>query len=613
MGNPLRSLSQWQMAADRAPYLDESLNGYISYRAAAERLPTSFVITSLADIQYGHRSELVRGANGLDNVADCLQADLSDLQARTYPLHTDGRRRMFFAAPIERTSIEHYTRRFSPTSLHTAPYHRAIWSLRPLPYCSETGELLQDKCPRCGETQRWLHANGIENCDFCGSSLLEAAPIPLPEEICADLYMAAGLIHPDLARRAEAAAQLPEQIRSIGSGPAFDLLVALAGIANPTIRSTRPRRAIRTTAEALPICRAMAPAWAMLKGWPESFERFIADRLAQRRGRFGDGNAGATQDFFEFANAQTIAQPVAQLIERARERVTQNRSTGLDAKETAVVTGLKATHLVNLRRAGHLQAVFHLDGDRPHPLIDKAAAQRLADLLRSSLRIEDAALQLGTSYNGVEQLLCLGYLDSVCPIVDVGGESEIRVCSASLGRFINSIEDKLAAGFGVDAVPLAKALVGIPGLRAWGPILANISRRKFSAYYRSRTGSLVDRILVRRTDIPVLRSIVFNRDRYPNFRFSCTMTKKDAAVALNLQSRHSTPLLASWPSNGGGERTVPVADVERLASAYVSAAELAARLGMNGRAAAAAAERVGLQRASLAGYDRKAVDDLFSR
>lgn len=156
---PLRDTTRasWTIRRPLPPIEGESLDGFIGRVAAHNLLDNAHTITSEGGVGYGHRPDLsTRGWDGLPAVAECLQVDVSHLQARSYPLANSARDlRLFFGTPIERRHLETRTRRFSPGSLSLSAHHRALWQLRIFPFCIETWEYLIDRCPRCNALQRW--------------------------------------------------------------------------------------------------------------------------------------------------------------------------------------------------------------------------------------------------------------------------------------------------------------------------------------------------------------------------------------------------------------------------------------------------------------------------
>lgn len=604
----LRSVSQWHMRPGRTPFVDESLYGYIAARAAEERIPTTLVITSLAGAKYGHRPEALLGNLELDNVADCLRVDRADLNRRTHPLLDDKISRIFFGLPISRFTMELRVRSYSPSALKIAPYHRALWALRALPVCVETGELLQDTCPFCNAIQRWHHANGIDRCDYCAQSLAEAQVQTVPNEMLRHLRGIAEFIHPAPERRTAAMELMPKQVQEMGPATAFDLLVILAGVVNPALRLGK-KIGFKLDSCQFERCAAMATAWETFCSWPDGFKHLIAERLASRPTRFGDGNRRATIDFFE-RSARRDPPGVNEAIQKLRKDVTSGRSEAYNVVEAVEATGLRMDRILDLRRQLVIKPVFYLQDRVAHPLLDKASVEAVNRQVRRTVYLQRVAIELGITMHGVEQLAALGCL-RIRPCLESDAREGLYFCRDSLDEFLAPIWDSPSPPRGVETVLLRRALRGTPALKAWGPVLQVLSNRETPCYVERSKGWLTDRISVRISDLPQLQALAFYRDRYPDFPFGPLMSKKDATTSLDLHPRLAEPLFAEWPSDNGPNPTVPVSAVEEIARSFVGPQEIALKLNISLNSAMKLARKVKLERVSPAGYLRARAADLL--
>jgi len=608
MGSSHRSIAPWRARPERAPHEDESLNGYLAFRAAKERLPTVTPITSLAGTRYGHRPDVALSGEGLDEIGDCLQVEPGVLAARVHPVVSEdghGQRRWFFGVPLDRRLIGHYVRSFSPAALARSPHHRAIWCVRPLPFCTERWEVLTDLCPsrHCGARQSWLRTNGIDRCDSCAASLLDAPVERVPDEIRSSLRLLAGMIHPDPARRAMSLARLPEQVQEMGPGPVFELAVAVAGFVDPDLRASHHARLLRSDAPPLAVCRAMAEAWTILSRWPDGLEQRAADALAERVGRFGDGNRGATVDLLRLSRSEAAPVELTATLSALDARLRANRHLGLDCKTAAAATGLRPTRVVELRRAGVLPAIFHLDGERAHPLIAGDAVARLADQLRGTVEMGAAAVTLGIPRYGVEQLAHLGLLEVVQVDATSSGLNVPRISRGSLERLAAQVAAAGRAKTDGTRHPLATALGGLPGHKPWGRAVAAVTQGTIGCFVEEGDEPLATRVMLDDPGRMRLRALRCEPADGQSSHFA-VMSKKDAAEVLNLHARHALPLLDRWLTPEDREAAVPVAEVVALADAYVSTAELCSMLRMQPTALRHEAQRMGLKRASQAGFRR---------
>lgn len=510
--------------------------------------------------------------------------------------------------PISRFSIELQVRSFSPIALKAAPYHRALWALRVLPVCVETGELLHSTCPFCKAEQRWHHANGLDRCDFCAQSLTEAPSATVPEEMLTHLRGIAQFIHPDASKRSAAMSLMPEQVQEMGVATAFDLLVLLAGVVNPAIRLGR-KIGFALDSDRFDRCAAMATAWEAFCNWPDGFKDLIAERLACRPTRFGDGNNRATIDFFQRTGRQEPLN-VHQAIQTLRKDVSSGRSEAYNVLEAMDATGLAMDRILDLRRQLIIKPVFYLQKRTAHPLLDKASVDAVNLQVRRTVHLQRIAIELGITMHGVEQLAAMGCL-RILPCLKSDARDGLYLCRDSLDVFLAPIRESLPPPRGVETVLLRKALIGTPALKAWGPVLQMLSDRVVPCYVQREEGWLADRMCVRVSDLPKLQAAVFYRDRYPDFPFGTLMSKKDATTSLDIHARLAQPLFAEWPSDNGPDPTVPVSVVMAIAQEFVGPQEIALKLDMSVKAATILARKVGLERISPAGYLRTEAAELL--
>jgi hypothetical protein len=90
------------------------------------------------------------------------------------------------------------------------------------------------------------------------------------------------------------------------------------------------------------------------------------------------------------------------------------------------------------------------------------------------------------------------------------------------------------------------------------------------------------------------------------------MTRNDAGETLNLQHKEYTPLLKTYATPGrNGDRIIPVADVERLATQLIGTAEVALRLGLSTGSAFHRLRRLGLGTVRSFLWSRSSVERLL--
>lgn len=609
---PTFPTAPWRVSTVRLPFPGESADGLLARVAAGEFATRMFEFTSMAGAEFTHRATLSRqDAVGIAMVADCLRIDPGDLAQRCTvepggPQRT--RKNAFFGTSIDSLHVVTTVRRFAPGSLGNSEHHRALWMLRPFPFCEETWEFLAQDCPNphCRITQGWRVTNGIGLCDSCGEPLARAQTETVPHALRVELRNAVGLVHPDPERRSQSLKLLPREIARLGPSGLLDLICAVAGVVDPDVRYRGSKRAIDSNAGHDRVAAAIAGAWSVLSTWPEGFERLVGDRLATRVGRFGDGNCGATLDFLSLPSRTALAADLASVIRRMRERLTDNAADGYHIRDAATRAGSTAGGMAAARRRGEVPTVFHLQGQRPLPLIGRAAIDAMTSGLRTPHRY--AASDLGITFRSIEELILVGLLDAGEP--PLGRTAVDAVTRASLQELTDKIR-RAASPARPDAIPLRQAMRIIGGrLKPWAPAIRAMLEGCLTFHLSDIAAPLMNRVTVPRSAVTIIADLedVAEDSARP---FATMMSKADAADALNLTSRQYELVLGDWPSSNGWERTVPVAAVEDMLRRLVSASEVAYRLGI---AAAAVRWRMSdhdISRLSDAGYDRAAFEEAF--
>lgn len=596
----------------RGPLPGESLNGYVAYRAAAAMMPDTLVFG-----RGGDASDVMLARFGVDmdsgihDLAQILDVDEAVLDGIAHHRVGEGRpgRRRIAHAVVDARLMHRRSRMFAPKSLSNSPHHRAAWQVRTLPFCDETWEMLIDRCPQawCLARQGWRHAKGVDRCDQCGSSLAEASVSLVPDESRGPLRAIAGLVHHDAARVLESVSALPPPLRHAPPGDLMELACAVAGFVDPQIRAFTARF-LRLDADPSDVCRAMAGAWSVMQGWPSAAADLAGERLGARMGRLGDGNAGATLDLLELADPGGAPATLRAAVGLLRETLTGNAGEGLRLREVAGHTGLRSSDLIRHRKNGDLRTIFHLNGTRVVPMIARESVERLQSAWGEGVAIKLVAASLGTTTNGVEQMLRDGL------IVEAGNDAafaktdKIRVDRRSLEAFVATIEDKakpaLDEAFPCTMTHMAAGMGG--GLKPW------------SAWFRALVGGgtsftidegdepLAQRLRLSAEGADGLRALPCNDLRGRPFRSS--MSRGDAVVTLNLHPRHMRKAFAAWPA----AEALPVTEIVGLSRRYVAPSELAALLSHPVMAVAGLMRRVQVPRTPW-GYDRIAAVSAGSR
>lgn len=560
----------------------QSLGGLVLEAAAALGERTIRGVLAEADsslIDLMHHSI---GPDELALVAGCLDLEPAELIARRHAVPADDRqRRSLFGVPIDARLLERRTRRFSPATLREAVWHRASWQLRPFPFCEASWTFVTDKCHACGTVQGWSRTWGPELCDRCATTLSEGSTNAVPLELRRALHLAVGLLHHDGSRRAESLGALPEALRTLGPDGCMDLLCAVAGVVDPSIRMQKQQHLLAAAADPLAVTKAVAQAWDLVEGWPDAFLSECDGRLARRVGRFGDGNRGATQFFLGLAERDAVPRPLRQTVEDLLDVVADRQTRHVDARGFSKASGVTAGRIARSRRAGLVSSVIGLnDKGWITPMLPTSEAKRSRRRAAEGIMVERAAARIGCTYRAVEELAALGVLIASPDVVDNSQPDRRKIEIASLEGLFDRLPRRSASpddgGFNVS---LKRAMWSVGGrLKPWSATFVALLDGRIPFALLPGEEPLTSRLLLRACALPVLQRLLNAFDDLDP-RFADQMSKSDAFGVLNTEGRVADGLLDGWESLQGLYRTVPAADVLRLAKRLVSRRELAARIG----------------------------------
>ena len=596
----------------RLPVAGESLYGYLAQMVADNGLDRVALLSGESDRDHGHRPHLMTTAQDeLTGIATTLGIDLAELELRSHlVLQGDPGRRAFFGTTIARADLRQRVRFFSPAALATEPHHRALWLLR-IPFDTETGEILISDCGLCGRTQRWRHTAGVAYCDGCGDSLIR--PVTrICDVLLPEVALAVGLTDPDPDKRAASLALLPCEIAALGPASAYELLLRLIPVMEPSCGWTSADRVWRNDPRL--IAAGMQKAWIVLVGWPRSMTDRISLDLAISEIRHTDGNGGATMRFLQLQHLSYLPEQLRNVVQRLHHVIdtcgpnrAELQSATMTCREVAKELSYGTAQVVALRRRGIFRTIGLARGPLMVPMFDRKEVLDVARDVRRRLDLNRAKSALGVPYYAIEQLCSLGLLPLLShPYFEVR-YSDPQIAKESLDKLVG----RLLGGrttFSDDARSIYHVMHAVGGrLKPWGGIIEAMLIGKLAYSIDDGDGPLFKRLRLGQGDPQFLHKVLTTVPRGGDgigwtFAAATTITKSDAAEVLNLAVRQATALLACYPTTA--EPIVPIADVVAVAQKLVTNTEIAARLDVAPQSVRSAARKLGIEQVSEAGYDR---------
>lgn len=268
-------------------YPDESLLSAIARSAEINVVPAISTLLKHADVEAGRAAFIpfTQFAASTD-IGRLIGASPTEVVRRMLPRteNTDRKSIDWFGTPLDRRFIEANLRRLSFSALNKEPYARAIWMIRPLPYCPESFDLLQSNCPSCKKVLGWTRSLGIAICEHCEQPLT-ARSKKLPSVRRHEYQNIAALVDMDSNRRKATAALLPLPFRDWDHGSIFEAVIDLGALAQHSGDSN-------SRDLWLPLAKGdfssvgeggLFQGWSLINGWPTAVDGLLRDIVNSRR------------------------------------------------------------------------------------------------------------------------------------------------------------------------------------------------------------------------------------------------------------------------------------------------------------------------------------------
>ena len=569
--------ASWRVSRALPVIEGESLDGYVSRVAAAHHFPRLAEITQVGGAEAnGRQHASFLDSAGVTNIAHCLRVEPSTLTHHAPLLSPDGKRRNMFGIELAADHFQFSYRRFSPTALATSPHHRALWNLRLFPFCVETWEYLEERCPNphCRRQQRWRRTVGIDLCDFCGEPLTRAIAEKVPQNLRQNLSYLVDLVHPEQDRREKVRDKLPAALQKLKADDLLELARILAAVKDP-----RRKHPIFSPTFCLEEARAvlvpaLAGTWPLLKGWPGAFEELLTDRLNRSANGQNAGTFKSAYHFLRRCKRRELSPSLQEVIEKFLSRCQAAPNRAIDGHEAVKIAARRLDVLLPLRRTGAIKSVLCLEGNRFYLLFDRHSVEDFAKKLKPQVRREYLTVRLGIPTYSVGDLVDRGLL-TASP-VPTGRTERLAVFKDSADALLASLAGKMpepTTDYSVKLLKLMYCLGGGP--KPWAAVLAAILNGQLDATLAPGKHPMVQRIHLRS---PRMIALPVFADRPKLDPRKPSIPKADLADMMSLRlctfPRYSEYLL------GSKDHYVEICPTQALdmAKRVISTTEIAARL-----------------------------------
>ncbi|UAJ11079.1 hypothetical protein [Polymorphobacter megasporae] len=569
------------------PFRYESLLGFVARSAAANMHNTTALITAAAGSAHhipfdmGHRERLSSDALAL--VLGTSGAEITRL--RHLPILDDPMLMKcdFHGAWIPPQDLVVRVRRIAPRSLMDAPYHRAVWMHGLIPFSPDTGEHLIATCPACEGKLGWYRTAGIDICETCGFDLKTAESHHLSSADRVATSLMTSLIDPEETRHARAMARLPADVQALGRGAAFELGWTLAyAIAAPVEYVPRNRH------QSLPVEQRvglLAAAGAILEDWPGSVsgaiadwgtkKEFMGDPLVERLRSIGSRESWPFIRRLFKSRFPDLFKPK----QRLARKLTDDRLSGGGA---AKYLRISDTALRDLHAEGLVRTVAKSGGTRSFATFLKSDLDQLRGFVRDRITVAKASEALGITHFGVEQLVCIGLLETIDDPALSAVYPELRLSRRSLDKLMSQLSAPAAElAEGGEEIDLRNGLATVGGReKAWGHVIRDLCSG--SMPYRIRPGSayLARRIVVPKASTMTLRPLYaegFDRSAY-TIEFSPALNSRDVEDLMNIDAQRVIDAIpAEFSQYRVGPSSFDRCAMNRIAAERISFREISYR------------------------------------
>ena len=548
----------------------------------------------------------------MEFLAERFNLSVAEIERTSFGYADDRLRRVVNATTIPQCDVVRAQRRFAPAGLALGPHIRTTWQLKPFPFCEESWQELIHICPTCQTPQGW-RATTVVYCNNCYEDLrLIQAPY-VPENERASLKSAIGLVHHDPKRVALSLTQLPDTL-SIEPAAAVELLVRLLPVLEPQIRGKRPEFLSKATSSQ--INSAMAKAWNLLLGWPDAPRALFRQHIIRSEGKQQDGNDGQNNFFLNLGDHKFLLPETADAIRQLNDYCSAPTKlpSPADARlmsPTEVIRRLGPKFsVVKARQSSVLGTEFATHNGFAAPMHFSSEIEALAKERADRISFGSAAERLGLPHYAIRQFADAGFIEKLYhPYFEFRFNAGQLSCAS-----VNRLEERLkveATTLPTERIMLvhaAKVFGG--GMKPWANILSLLLTGGID-FEVEPNRPLFKSIFIKQSDASSLLSC---GSVIPLAKKDESLISRDAAEILNLTPRKTIPLLGKALSRSmSSAKLVCPIHVQKIAGAFMSVPELAARLSMNAPAVYRLVERQGMQSHQPPGYPRAEAEKFMRR
>lgn len=587
----------WPLGIDEG----ESLLGFATRTMEDNVLPHLAAILREAGQAHRNRTvDVVSGDVPAEALAAVLGVPIAHVERLRGGFDAAGRFR-YMGVEMRPEDVCTRVRRFAPGGLRLEPIHRAAWTLRQLPVCTESWQPLLYRCS-CGTVQDWTMVRDIMLCQDCGGPLIDVpvAHVPVHEQGALQVY--ADLLSADPCIRDAALARMPADFAAAGAGGVVDMILGLAPVVDTSLhRSVRHPGTWRD--RPLQFASAIARVVAGLLEGPNALVQTLigchpadAKPRTVRLVRLSSFLTGRGRALLPAACVALLDEAAAGLASPG-----PGDYHAIDFEEAEVLLGRRRRTLRAARRAGTLRTAFFIRRGELLPALDRVEVERIAATPGVGTNTFGRTLHLpGYAIGQMADTAVLGWIEHPFVLETQG----IRIREGEDVRFLRRLADCSIDLSHVETIGLSTVLRSIGGReKPYGHVLRALIDGDVP-FDLTRGAMLAARLRIRREDAELLRASILARPSYITFPAPRTFTQMDVCDILNLHVRNRDAVLQLDHRRAGGAM-FDSSLVAQMARARVTGGEIAARLGLSAMTIAARLRAADVFPIDAFGWDRR--------
>lgn len=543
-------------------------------------------------VWHAHFNLATRDDVNFDQLAHACRLARHEVEDRRYrrvELTPDLPGATFHGATIPLYDL-HLGRRLAPSWLNGDPHHCGLGHHSIATHCPTSGDLLIDRCPRCGSAPHWSRIL-LEECARCGLDIRTLRPARVTGRQLRDTRTMLNIIHPDPARHELAVAKLPRTLAPLDRGTLFEIgwrLGGLLGGINIGSRREAGKLTVQTRLDVLAAGSRILDTWpddlhAGLRGIPIGSSAVDPSLPAKVRALACAANVWP-------AVREAVYDAAPGLRTSASGGVRSVVSEAVNAAQLAGTLGVSQRVYERMRGNGAFSPIAAGGTVNQHLLVDAADAAPLRELLADRITLASASERLHIPHHGVEQLCCSGELTMITDERVVAAIKTRHISKSGLDDLVARIHAKdaeiQAAGRAVsDPVPILQAMRTVGGReKPWAAVvLAMLAGDLPFVVEQSRVGRLMNRVRIPADCVGMLAGMTFDAGAHRSFAFDPRINRRDAEDLLNVNPTVFSGAVKAGQTPVSAVGTYDRADVLALSRKLISGGEILARWGDGGR------------------------------